>query len=35
MSEYWDTYLGFIDEKPAAVVLDMEVAKEIDTCVCN
>lgn len=31
MSEYWNTYLGFIDEKPAAVVLDMEVSQEIDT----
>jgi hypothetical protein len=31
MSEYWDTYFGFIDEKPAAIVLDMEVSQEIDT----
>ena len=30
MSEYWDTYFGFIDEKPAAIVLDMEVSQEID-----
>ena len=31
LSGYWDTYLGFIDEKPAAIVLDMEVSQEIDT----
>ncbi|WP_019415173.1 DUF695 domain-containing protein [Paenisporosarcina sp. TG20] len=31
MSEFWDTYFDLIDEKPAAVVLDMEVSQEIDT----
>ena len=31
MTEYRNTYLSFIDEKPAAIVLDMEVSQEIDT----
>jgi uncharacterized protein (TIGR01619 family) len=31
MSENWDVYFGFIDEKPASVVLDMDAFNEINT----
>ena len=31
MSENWDMYFGYIDEKIASVVLDMDVWQEIDT----
>ncbi|GAB0170072.1 DUF695 domain-containing protein [Lysinibacillus sp. CTST325] len=31
MSKHWDIYFGYIDEKIASVVLDMDVWQEIDT----
>jgi uncharacterized protein (TIGR01619 family) len=31
MSEYWDTYFDLIDDKPASIVLDMEISQELDT----
>lgn len=31
MSEHWDIYFGYIEEKIASFVLDMDVWQEIDT----
>lgn len=31
MSEHWDVYFGYMEDKPASVVLDMDVWQEIDT----
>ncbi|PPA69741.1 DUF695 domain-containing protein [Jeotgalibacillus proteolyticus] len=30
MSDYWDTYTGYIEDKLASVVLDMEISEEVD-----
>ncbi|MEH7400058.1 MULTISPECIES: DUF695 domain-containing protein [Bacillaceae] len=30
MSEYWNAYFSFINDKPATVVLDMEVTEEVN-----